>query len=403
MRGKWLAAFLTVGVAAAGLGAGAALMKKTAKPVQKTAVTSRETMQGFVQAANAWLTARQKTSAVTFFMADKENGWRTDGRKIYRTSNGGRTWETAAAFSDGQSARFVSADEAFTLADFTYQDEELTGLSVFATADKGNSWRRTALPKTFLSSDFLRGADAFAMADRKNGLLFLAGDEAAGSHESSVLATADGGLSWQQAAEGVRIPGGQVTLACADASHAYLFVNNAASPVFMLASQDGGKTWNEQDAGISARYTDVAPTYLPVRMTSSERVVLFSTQNGRKTSSSGNGGETADSHMRNVFCTLTPDGAVEKTLAQLVTDMPLDARSVSMPDADTIFAFAGTGKTSALYRFTRKQGWKRVVSSALPAQALQVQFLDQNDGFLLQSGAFFTTADGGKTWNRFSL
>lgn len=405
MRGKLIALLVVAGLAAVGTGLAVALMRQTVRPAQKNAVPSQENLHGFVLAANNWLTERQKTAGLSFCMSDSQNGWRTDGQNIFHTADGGKTWTATAPFYDGNTVDFIDGTHTFALAKAVKDEEALTGISVYATADSGKIWRHTALSGSPLfTDDILRGVDGFSMSDVRNGLLLLAGDPAAGSHESTVLTTTDGGHSFRKVADGLRMPDGQTTLASADASHAYLFVNDSASPVFMLATADGGKTWEEQDSGVSARYTDVTPSFLPVRMTANDRVVLFSAQNGAKTTASGSKDSAGpDTHMRNVFCALAPDGSIESTMTQLVTDMPLDQKSVSMPDAQTIFAFSSTGKKSALYRYAGRGGWTRITSATLPTDAVQIQFLNTSDGFILQKNAFYSTSDGGKIWHRYAL
>ena len=400
MRGKYIALLIVAVLAAAGAGVGTAYVRQAGRPAAKIVLPAHEDLKSFVQTANAWITGRQKTAGLSLYMADTQNGWRNDGQNLFHTTDGGKSWNAAAPFYDGGAVDFVDAAHAFALAKAVHDEEALTGISVYATADSGKDWRHLALSGApyFSAEGITRGADGFTMADRLHGLLVLAGDPAAGSHESAVFSTKDGGHSFTQQASGLRMPNGQTTLALADASHAYLFVNGSAAPVFLLASTDGGKTWKEQDGGLSPRFTDVTPAYVPVRMASDGRVALLSEQNGTQASGAKGKTETADTRMRNVFYDLSPDGAVSGKRTELLTDLPLDARSVSMPDAQTIYALSRAGGKPALYRFNAQGGWARIESATLPADGLQLQFVSPSDGFILQPGAVSVTADGGKTW-----
>lgn len=406
MRVKYIALTAIALAAAIGIGVGAAFYQHTtSRSVEKNIAPDRDNLKEFVQTANNWLSERERIAPLSLFMADSQTGWRTDGKNIFRTTDGGAHWEAAAPFYDGQAVDFVDGTHAFAIAKAVKDEEALTGISVYATADGGSNWRHTTLSGApFFGPDaIVRGVDGFSMADRQNGLLVLAGDPAAGHHESTVFSTKDGARSFQKETDGLHVLNGQTTLASADEQHAYLFVNGSAAPVFMTATTDGGKSWKEQVNGLTARYTDVTPTYVPVRMTGDSRIVLFSTQNGLPASGTQHKTETADTHMRNTFYTLAPDGSISGTLAELLTELPLDAKSVSMPDAQTIFVLSQAGGKPALYRFAAQGGWTRISSPTLPSDGLQVQFTDLSHGFILQKDTLYRTEDGGKTWSKTTL
>ncbi|MFT9055777.1 MAG: hypothetical protein ABF449_04025 [Ethanoligenens sp.] len=400
MRRKFIALTAIAVLIAVGVGVGAAFVRHTGQPVEKNVPPDKENLRTFVQTANEWLAERQKTAGLSFYMADAENGWRTDGKNVYYTSDSGKTWTAAAPFYDGGAVDFVDSTHAVALAKAVKNEEMLTGISVYATADSGKVWRHLALAGApyFSADNSTRGVDGFSMTDSRNGLLMLAGDAAAGHHESSVFSTKDGARSFQQQTDNLRVPNGQTTLVTADATHAYLFVNGSASPVFMTATADGGKTWTEQDNGVTAHFTDVTPSYMPVRMTGDTRIALLSVQNGVEAAAAKGQTEKADTHMRNTFYTLSANGAVSGKLAELLTELPLDAKSVSMPDAQTIFVFSHAQGKPVLYRHVAQGGWTRIVSNTLPSDASQIQFLNLSNGFILQKDAVYVTVDGGKSW-----
>lgn len=406
MRGKYIALTAIALITAVGVGVGTAFYQHTAsRTVEKNILPTTENLKEFVQTANNWLSERQRVASFSLYMADAQSGWRTDGKNIYHTTDGGVSWAAAAPFYDGQAVDFVDGTHAYALAKAVKDEEALTGISVYATADSGRSWRHLVLSGApfFGSDSIVRGVDGFSMADRQNGMLLLAGDPAAGHHESAVFSTKDGARSFQKQTDGLHVLNGQPTLAAADAQHAYLFVNGSAAPVFMVATTNGGKTWTEQDSGLSARYTDVTPTYVPVHIAGDSRVALFSTQNGVAASGAKPKTETADSHMRNTFYTLAPNGSVSGTMAELRTELPLDAKSVSMPDAQTLFVLTRADGKPTLYRFTVHSGWTCITSPTLPSNGLQIQFTDLSNGFILQKDALYHTADGGKTWAKSTL
>lgn len=403
MRGKYIVLSIVALAAATGIGVGTAFYQNRTLSAAKNVTSPHENLQSFVQTANNWLTARQKSSAWSLHMANTQSGWRTDGQNIYHTADGGKNWSAAAPFYDGQAVDFQDASHAVALAKAVKEEEALTGISVYSTSDSGTAWHRLVLSGSsiFGTDSIMRGVDGLSMADNRNGLLILAGDPAAGHHESTVLSTNDDGHSFQKQTDTLRVLNGQTALAAADAKHAYLFVNGSPAPVFMTATTDGGKSWTEQDSGLTTKYTDITPSYVPIRMTSDSRVALLSVQNSAAApSSSKKQAETADTRMRNTFYTLSEDGSVSGKLAELLTELPLDAKSVSMPDAQTIYVLSQAGGKPVLYRFAAQGGWTRINSSTLPDGGLQIQFVDPSHGYILQKDAVWQTSDGGKSWGK---
>ncbi|HCC00258.1 MAG TPA: hypothetical protein DEP42_03435 [Ruminococcaceae bacterium] len=354
----------------------------------------KENKETFVKNAKEWLNTREQNAAISLQMADTRNGWRTDGKRVYHTTSSGKQWASSATFYDGGAGTFVNSNQAFLTAKLVKDKEALTSVSIFSTANGGERWKKALLtgrPYFNQKESITTDVDGFSMADAKNGLLLLAGDGAAGHHESSVFSTDDGAQHFNLRAENLRVLNGKTTLTSADESHAYLFVKDSAAPVSLLSTVDGGKNWTSKEESFDTDYTDVSPALYPIRMNATERIVLLSAQNGK------NG--TADTQMNNTFYRLFPDGSIENTSAQISTNRPLDNKCVSMPNASTIFVYTNVENKPALFHYAEGK-WKKISSNSLPGNAIQVQFVNQDDGFLLLSNALYRTTDGGKTWTK---
>lgn len=408
MRGKLLLV-AAAAVAAVGVGVTAALLgpQTNNKPAAQRAPDTA-TLRSFVQTANAWLDGRQDTAGVSFSMSDAQNGWRTDGKSVFRTKDGGRTWSAAAPFYDGGALDFADGTHVYALAKTVKEEMRLTGMTLYATADAGASWRHTAFSGAplFGADTLVRGVDGFAMADAQNGMLLLAGDAAAGNHDALTFTTADGGRTFTAHTGTLRLPTGQNALRQTDALHAYLFVNGASAPAQLYATADGGDTWQQPQGLPEARYVDVTPMLYPVWMDGTARLALFESQNGLENYPAASGSQKRtgpDDSMRADFYLLDENGGVQSELTSLRTALPIDGKSVSMPDARHLFAFTQEKGKGVLFAFTAGAGWSRVSASGLPDDAVQLQFVNETDGFLLASDAFYTTADGGRSWTRHTL
>lgn len=389
--------------AAASLGIFTAFSGRQATPAAKQ-TPDADTLRAFLQAAESWQETRAQSDGVQLHMADAQNGWRTDGKSVYYTADGGKSWRSAAPFYDGGALAFTGTNTAAALAKTVKDEMSLTGLSVYATADAGKSWKQTAFSgePLFSAQTLVRGIDGFDMADNKNGLLLLAGDAAAGSHDSAVYATSDGGTHFTQKNAELRLPNGDGTLRQADARHALLFINNAAEPAQLFATADGGTSWKAAEGLPSSPYTDITPMLYPARTASDGCVALFESQNGLENYPAASGSKKIvgqDAGMRAVFMRLNEDGDADSVFATLRTALPIDGRSVSMPDAQTIFVCTRESGRTVLLRFTEADGWTYAAQN-LPDGVLQIQFISDTEGFLLMQDALYTTRDGGANWSR---
>jgi photosystem II stability/assembly factor-like uncharacterized protein len=191
-------------------------------------------------------------NGVTF--VDAAHGWTVGGNGngcvILATDNGGATWKAQDASSAGSSAElnkvaFVDAIHGWAVGG----DRSLSGGGapvILATNDGGMTWE---------------AQDASGSNVSLSGVAFVdvAHGWAVGNNDSGpvILATSDGGATWET--QYARTVGGNAPLssvAFADATHGWavgMSDQDEASTSVILATSDGGATWNVQDAGAVAR------------------------------------------------------------------------------------------------------------------------------------------------------
>lgn len=155
------------------------------------------------------------------------------GGRVDVSQDGGATWPVASAWPTGQPAAvtFVSPATGFLL--FAAQGVPATEEVVMATADGGRTWQQR--------SPALQPLDGIDFVSARRG--FGAGS---GTDPGAVLATADGGRRW---AEVAHLAGQVLSLAFADPRHGWALLEPqtpgalTAVPGEILTTADGGRRW----------------------------------------------------------------------------------------------------------------------------------------------------------------
>ena len=184
---------------------------------------------------------------------DASHGWVLDvSGQIHATSDSGATWETQYR------------EDAISLSGIAFTDAQhgcavgadyRAGLQVIiVTSDGGATWRQaySAKPAPNVGSARLNG---IAFGDREHG--WAVGDA------TTVLATVDGGETWQKQTRPPDVrylkQGDAVAVCAVNARHVWALESDRRQMgVGLLVTTDGGATWSCRGADTFTRFTAVA-------------------------------------------------------------------------------------------------------------------------------------------------
>ncbi|MCZ2108361.1 MAG: LuxR C-terminal-related transcriptional regulator [Dehalococcoidia bacterium] len=189
-------------------------------------------------------------------MLDSDNGWAFDTgsalQMVLRTANGGRTWHDVSPLQAQpksiHQAFFLDRDHAWVLVVTEASGTAEAQPWIFRTSDGGATWQ---------ASDPFPGAipqGALSFADPSNGWYFESQGAGAGSQGIAIYRTTDGGATWAKIGEtsgGVGSPGPNLPLSCIKSQPLQLTATTgfatgscAGGPPFLYRTTDGGETWS---------------------------------------------------------------------------------------------------------------------------------------------------------------
>jgi photosystem II stability/assembly factor-like uncharacterized protein len=156
--------------------------------------------------------AGQPLSIESLYMIDARHGWAIDGeaeqaQHILHTDDGGRTWidvtppETITIdpngyfFNDVATSFFLDAETAWVIYS-TYLNGTTDIGSLWRTQDGGRSWEPTwGLPR--LTSSNISASPELEFSDARHGWLDISYFQGAGSGSHELFQTSDGGQTWE--------------------------------------------------------------------------------------------------------------------------------------------------------------------------------------------------------------
>lgn len=201
----------------------------------------------------------------TIHMLDAHNGWALSSQLILRTQDGGKTWYnvTMPEVTDVSAARWFVLDAQTAWVTLPSMDNPAT--LIYHTTDGGLSWAQSSLPSMGVWPQFLNTQDGFALIDLGAG---------AGSMAVGIYQTGDGGATWTEvfnndptlpgSGDSLPLSGMKNGLAFLDVQHAWVSGSRPEDGyIWLFASQDGGKTWQQQalplPTGMESAMTSVDP------------------------------------------------------------------------------------------------------------------------------------------------
>lgn len=234
-------------------------------------------------------------------MLDEVFGWGVTEENIVRTNDGGVTWYdvTPAKLADAGYLvypDFFDANHAWI--QFPDMNKYPNGGKLYRTSDGGNTWESFTTP-------FSGGAIHFI--DEQNGWVLADLGVGAGSMAVSVFKTGDGGATWQRvytndtnlegAADTLPLGGIKNIILPLDLETAWVGgVVYASGETYLYRSDDGGKTWfninlvlpeGSKDSELSVygiHFTSTTDGLLAIRVAAeTPQIIVYATHDGGTT------------------------------------------------------------------------------------------------------------------------
>ncbi|MBM3152009.1 MAG: hypothetical protein FJZ96_07385 [Chloroflexi bacterium] len=191
-----------------------------------------------------------------FYMTSPHAGWGLTATQVLRTFDGGANWfiVTPGDLDVVDFAPFYVLDEqTFWMLSVDPSQEKESVL--YRTFDGGLTWESFSAPLGTALIQFLDTKQGFAMSDL---------GAAAGSQAVALLKTTDGGATWSVVfahqggiEQDLPFNGQKYGMSYSDASHAWIGGNiPMLGYTYFYASDDGGQTWEYQDLDLPDAYHD---------------------------------------------------------------------------------------------------------------------------------------------------
>lgn len=331
---------------------------------------------------------------VNLSMFDPQNGWGQSEEGLYRTRDGGQTWQQVAIpLPEGYlyiNATFINPESAYIAA----YDPQSPPVLLLLTRDSGQTWGQAAISSRSPSFPVLLRIDDQTL------FLFEGLGVGAGSQGIALSRSTDGGQTWQETF--AHVPGSidnpSLPLGGIKSLPAFLdsdlgFIGGSRpmeNDIYFFRTEDGGRSWQPQALPVPSSITGYMamtqnPITIPGNATTLIAPVLFSQPEG-------------DPQL--VFFTSPDRGQTWHASTPLAY-----GGAYFFLDPQTAWAWAD----GALYA-TRDGGrsWQAIPDN-LPegASINQLNFVDTETGWALVfepdfQTYLYTTRDGGQTWQPLS-
>ena len=196
------------------------------------------------------------------FFADKENGWLVGDRGIIRASqNQGERWvaQDAGVKTALSDVAFTSKKDGFLVA---------VGARLYRTADGGNSWQliyQIVAPKNAVKQE-LPELYSLAFPNKKKGWVV--------GTEGRILHTEDGGNTWAQQESGTREE--LVHVKFVNDKRGWIVGGNG----IILYTEDAGRTWAKQASGVKRHLYHIEAIGKKVAVIVGDNGLVLRTENG---------------------------------------------------------------------------------------------------------------------------
>ena len=192
-------------------------------------------------------------------MLDATNGWAITEAGVVRTNNGGVTWhdvtpDGVTKLGFGTTFDFLDSNHGWVISG-NNQSEPPSG-TLYRTQDGGATWQSNAVNFFMGNLVFINASNGWMMANLSAGM---------GSNAVAVFQTTNGGATWKQTyINDPNQPGAATTLPLGglkdgvtpiDMNNAWVGgITYAPGVIYLYQTQDGGKTWKLQPVQIPSGY-----------------------------------------------------------------------------------------------------------------------------------------------------
>lgn len=330
-------------------------------------------------------------------------------KAVQKTVDGGKTWSEQSLKLPGyqgpaQDIQFFHSDTVYGLA--------LNSI-FFKTTDGGKFWQARHLASTSISSSIRFRALAFS--DSRHG--FLVGDE------GSVLQTQDGGETWDSTNVGMSVRFNSVHF---EGDSTIVILGDGEN---LVKSTDGGRSWavgthTNLMGWFNAKL--IAPKTIIATV---QNFALFSSEDGgltwtRRTPETLRIDDVSFPDPLNGFavgiggyCLRTTDGGRTWNKISRINHDGIYAYSFIDDKIGYGVGYDGATKRAQMIKtMDGGRNWSNIPAPQTPSLQLnQVEFFDQDNGIVYEQGgmldvhnqlihpAFYRTSDGGTTWNTADL
>ena len=192
-------------------------------------------------------------------MLDATNGWAITEAGVVRTNNGGVTWhdvtpDGVTKLGFGTTFDFLDSNHGWVISG-NNQSDPPSG-TLYRTQDGGATWQSSAVSFFMGNLVFINASNGWMMASLSAGM---------GSNAVAVFQTTNGGATWKQTyINDPNQPGAATTLPLGglkdgvtpiDMNNAWVGgITYAPGVIYLYQTQDGGKTWKLQPVQIPSGY-----------------------------------------------------------------------------------------------------------------------------------------------------
>ncbi|KJR47440.1 hypothetical protein UF75_2202 [Desulfosporosinus sp. I2] len=197
------------------------------------------------------LSPRAWINIASIHMVDAMTGWAMSQESLLRTVDGGASWTDVTPKGIGSLREGTWSVYDMQTVWAVFNVESSTGITIYRTTDGGRKWESAQINTI---PDHGR-VTSLAFLDSTHGWLLISYGAAMGSESIGVFQTSDGAATWkltasvttnQEIPKGVPLTGAKNGLRFVDQKNGWLTGFSHANGIWLYSTSDGGQTWMPQ-------------------------------------------------------------------------------------------------------------------------------------------------------------